>query len=284
MVINKDTFRRLFESLKTGQVSGGENYQSSGKGNNMESKNVSELAEKYIRTKSKVNDVERKLENLNHTKDHISKERFDSLFKAYNVFLEEAKPLLSEVTKELDERIKSIEKNINELNSELEKIKASISEETKLFEMEVVSKESYNEKIRPLKKVENEYNTKIRKNKSQLQTLIQSKEGNFFNKAWNTTNQKPHNTPGGGTLNNGKPPKFYKNPSISAVLSFLYTGLGQIYNGEITKGVVLLILMFISLMLMMVIIGFITSPILWLWGIYDAYKSANRINEKLALS
>ena len=35
----------------------------------------------------------------------------------------------------------------------------------------------------------------------------------------------------------------YKNPGVAAVLSFIFTGLGQIYNGEIKKG---LLLMFIS--------------------------------------
>jgi len=35
----------------------------------------------------------------------------------------------------------------------------------------------------------------------------------------------------------------YQNPGTAAVLSFVFTGLGQIYNGEIKKG---LWLMFIS--------------------------------------
>jgi len=37
-----------------------------------------------------------------------------------------------------------------------------------------------------------------------------------------------------------QPPKFYKNPSIATILSFFYMGLGQIYNGQIGKGIVLL--------------------------------------------
>ena len=33
-----------------------------------------------------------------------------------------------------------------------------------------------------------------------------------------------------------QPPIFFKNPTIATVLSFLITGLGQLYNGQILKG------------------------------------------------
>jgi len=79
-----------------------------------------------------------------------------------------------------------------------------------------------------------------------------------------------------------QPPKFYKNPSIATILSFFFMGLGQIYNGQIGKGVVFIILYGISLVLMWVVIGFITTPILWIWGMVDANNSAKKINEKMA--
>ena len=79
-----------------------------------------------------------------------------------------------------------------------------------------------------------------------------------------------------------QPPKFYKNPAVATVLSFLITGLGQIYNGEIGKGIIFIILWAISIMLMFVIIGFITTPIIWIYGMVDANKSAKKINEKIA--
>jgi TM2 domain-containing membrane protein YozV len=63
-----------------------------------------------------------------------------------------------------------------------------------------------------------------------------------------------------------QPPKFYKNPSIATILSFFFRGLGQIYNGQIGKGVVFIILYDgISVTLMWVVIGFVTTPILWIW-------------------
>lgn len=80
----------------------------------------------------------------------------------------------------------------------------------------------------------------------------------------------------------GPPPVFYKNPGLAAVLSFFWMGLGQIYNGQIAKGIVFIVAYSISWLLMIVVIGFITTPILFIYGIYDAYASANKINIELA--
>ena len=55
-------------------------------------------------------------------------------------------------------------------------------------------------------------------------------------------------------------PKFYKNPSIAVLLSFFWPGLGQIYNGEIGKGILFLIAAGISAGLMWVLIGFLLYP------------------------
>ena len=79
-----------------------------------------------------------------------------------------------------------------------------------------------------------------------------------------------------------QPPKFYKNPSIATILSFFFMGLGQIYNGQIGKGIVFIILYGISVALMFVVIGFVTTPILWIWGMVDANNSAKKINENIA--
>ena len=81
-----------------------------------------------------------------------------------------------------------------------------------------------------------------------------------------------------------------KNAGIAAVLSFLFCGLGQIYNGEIGKGALLIILQIINGIILFVgifamfagipPIGFITYPIVWIYGVWDAYTTANKINEK----
>lgn len=68
------------------------------------------------------------------------------------------------------------------------------------------------------------------------------------------------------------------HPGIAAVLSFFYTGLGQIYNGQIGKGLIFFVVRLISDFLMFVLIGFITTPIIWIWGMIDAYREAQRAN------
>lgn len=69
-----------------------------------------------------------------------------------------------------------------------------------------------------------------------------------------------------------------RNPGIAAVLSFFWTGVGQIYNGQIVKGIILILVQVVNAFLMIVLIGFITYPIVWIWGMYDAYKTAERMN------
>ncbi|MGO1922635.1 MAG: hypothetical protein ACTH14_02270 [Jeotgalicoccus sp.] len=72
-----------------------------------------------------------------------------------------------------------------------------------------------------------------------------------------------------------------KNSGIAAVLSFFITGLGQIYNGQIFKGILLIIIQAINGLLMYVGIGFITFPIVWLYGVINAYRHAERVNRRL---
>ncbi len=76
--------------------------------------------------------------------------------------------------------------------------------------------------------------------------------------------------------------KLYKNPSISTILSFFFMGIGQIYNGQTGKGFIFMIVYFISIALMAVVIGFFTTPILWIWGMVDANKTAKRINKNMS--
>jgi len=67
---------------------------------------------------------------------------------------------------------------------------------------------------------------------------------------------------------------------VAAVLSFFWCGLGQIYNGEIGKGLLFLIVQVLNVLLMFVLIGFVTGPICWIWSMVDAYNTAERINRR----
>lgn len=63
---------------------------------------------------------------------------------------------------------------------------------------------------------------------------------------------------------------------LSAVGFFipLFAGAGQLYNGEIGKGVALTVIQIINVFLAFVIIGLLTYPIVAAYSMYDAYHGA----------
>ena len=69
------------------------------------------------------------------------------------------------------------------------------------------------------------------------------------------------------------------NPFVAAVLSALFPGIGQIYNRELEKGVVIMILSLLAVASALVLVGFVIYPIIWIYAIYDAYKVAERQSE-----
>lgn len=71
-----------------------------------------------------------------------------------------------------------------------------------------------------------------------------------------------------------------RDPVIAAVLSFIIVGLGQLYNGQVAKGVVLHIGMWFAV-IFAVLFFWLVFPLffplaLWLFNIYDAYDQAKR--------
>lgn len=71
-----------------------------------------------------------------------------------------------------------------------------------------------------------------------------------------------------------------KNPGVAAVLSFFWAGLGQIYNGQLAKGIGFMVLYGFSVLLIFVLIGLLLAPIVWLIGMWDAYHTAQQYNER----
>ena len=103
-------------------------------------------------------------------------------------------------------------------------------------------------------------------------------------------------------ISNGNEKSVIREPLLASILSFLFMGLGQAYNGQRRKGYMffasyigLAILYFILLKvfneplpkgskeiqhtspsyIITVIFGFV----IWIFNIYDAYRTAKRINE-----
>ncbi len=67
-----------------------------------------------------------------------------------------------------------------------------------------------------------------------------------------------------------------KNPAMAAGLSLLFNGLGQAYNGQFGKGVLVLLGSLFGLFVMIV-----PGVVVWLWGGYDAYRTAKGMNDGL---
>ena len=75
------------------------------------------------------------------------------------------------------------------------------------------------------------------------------------------------------------PPAEHKNPLFALILSIIFPGLGQIYNGQNRKGILFIIAYILSFLLWLIVIGLILTPLIWLYGLYDAYKTAGLINK-----
>ncbi len=64
-----------------------------------------------------------------------------------------------------------------------------------------------------------------------------------------------------------------RNPIVAAILSVIVAGLGQIYNGQIGKGVVFIVLQLINTALTVVLIGWALMPIVGLWTSVLRYET-----------
>ncbi len=70
------------------------------------------------------------------------------------------------------------------------------------------------------------------------------------------------------------PPVEQKSTGLAAVGSFLFAGLGQVYNGSLGKGLLILFGTLIGYLFFV-----IPGIIVWVYGIYDAYSTAKKMNE-----
>src|SRR5438045_8967578 len=66
-----------------------------------------------------------------------------------------------------------------------------------------------------------------------------------------------------------------KSPIVALILSFFISGLGQLYNGEIGKGVAFLIGYFIAwvcfwAVIWLSVMHWFTSAVVWVSGMFDA--------------
>ena len=66
-----------------------------------------------------------------------------------------------------------------------------------------------------------------------------------------------------------------RTPGLALLLSLLWPGLGQVYNGQVRKGILLMLLYAMSLLLASAsAIGFAAIALLLVYGIVNAYRVA----------
>lgn len=69
------------------------------------------------------------------------------------------------------------------------------------------------------------------------------------------------------------------HPMLALAFSFLFTGLGQIYNGQYAKGLLFIVVQLINFALIYWFIGLLTAPAFWTYGLLDAVGTAARLHE-----
>jgi TM2 domain-containing membrane protein YozV len=71
-----------------------------------------------------------------------------------------------------------------------------------------------------------------------------------------------------------------KNPAVSLLASFFIPGLGTMLNGEVNKGVGILVGYFLCLFTFFLIVPLLVAVGLWVWGMVDAYQGAQGWNRR----
>ncbi|WP_338097257.1 DUF5683 domain-containing protein [Methanolapillus ohkumae] len=72
-----------------------------------------------------------------------------------------------------------------------------------------------------------------------------------------------------------KGPEIPQNKFLALVFSFIWPGLGQVYNGQLWKGVAIYIGYIIGLLLF-----FIPGVVVWVYAMHDAFYGAEKINKR----
>lgn len=76
-----------------------------------------------------------------------------------------------------------------------------------------------------------------------------------------------------------------KSPGVALLLSFFIVGAGQMYNGQVGKGIAMLLVyvasVFLGVSLLIVGIGaffFVVMFVLWIWSMADGYSTAKQMS------
>jgi TM2 domain-containing membrane protein YozV len=70
------------------------------------------------------------------------------------------------------------------------------------------------------------------------------------------------------------------HPMLALAFSFLFTGLGQIYNRQYAKGVLFVFVQFVNFALIYWFVGLLIAPAFWAYGLLDAVGTAARLRDE----
>lgn len=85
------------------------------------------------------------------------------------------------------------------------------------------------------------------------------------------TNQMPNNNAAAAALLLATGDAAPKSPGVALLLSFFICGAGQMYNGQVGKGIMMLIGFMFTIFL------FGLGLIIWIWSMVDAYSTAKEM-------
>jgi TM2 domain-containing membrane protein YozV len=71
-----------------------------------------------------------------------------------------------------------------------------------------------------------------------------------------------------------------KNPGLSLLASFFVPGLGSIINGDVARGIGIMIGYLVSWLLVILVVGLFGVFGFWVWGLVDAYQGARTWNAR----
>jgi TM2 domain-containing membrane protein YozV len=73
-----------------------------------------------------------------------------------------------------------------------------------------------------------------------------------------------------------------RNPLVAVLLSALFPGLGHVYAREVEMGLFFAVSFLLSVASILVFVGFLLAPAIWIYAAYDAAKTAQRRDDELS--
>jgi TM2 domain-containing membrane protein YozV len=73
-----------------------------------------------------------------------------------------------------------------------------------------------------------------------------------------------------------------RNPLVAVVLSAVFPGLGHVYARDVETGLFFAVSFVLAALSVLVLVGFVLAPAVWIYAAYDAAKAAERRDRELS--